>query len=508
MTQLEVLRLEGITKRFGTTTALKDVSMSVKQGEVRALIGRNGAGKSTLISVITGLLTADEGSLEFPSHDGSSGGPKEAVACVYQKSTLVPYLTAAENIFLDIYPKNRLGLVDWKATSERARVLLNEWGAGAITDVLVSELDPLQRKIVEICRALGTGAQILLLDEPTAGLDGDATRNLFAHMSELTRQGITIVYVSHYLDEVFEVCDTVTIVRDGQVVVTRELAGLQMSELVDAMVGEERADIGIPITATGAINIANAPLLEVTGLGVEGRVEDFSVSIRPGECVGLVGLEGSGIAEVAEAIAGLIAPSTGTIAVDGERLVTGSVTKAIAGGIGFLPEDRHESGFVPFLSNEENATLSILGRLRNRVGLIDGRRRRDVFAELWTSWEIKAASFAQATEELSGGNQQKIALARAFASKPDVLVLANPTAGVDVSAKASIIESISETVHRSQTACLIVSADESEFQPCSRVLVMFRGRIIGELTAPWTENTLAAAVQGDLVAEPDGTLEA
>lgn len=476
--------------------------MSIEAGEVRALLGRNGAGKSTMISVITGLLDPDEGELVFPSAEGSASA-REAVACVYQKSTLVPYLTAAENIYLDEYPTTSLGLVDWKSASRGAEEILRGWNAAAIADVLVQDLDPLQRKIVEICRALRTGARILLLDEPTAGLDGDATRLLFARIAELTRQGIAIVYVSHYLDEVFEICDTVTILRDGRHVLTDTLAGKTVGDLVDAMLGEARAEVEIPSTARAVFDDDATALLTVEGLGVDERFEDFNVSIRPGECVGLVGLEGSGIAHVAESIAGLRKPDTGSIVVNGRPVPAGNVQKAISAGIGFLPEDRHHSGFVPGMSNEENATLSILDHLRNRLGLIDARKRSASFAELWRAWEIKAASFEQATEELSGGNQQKVALARAFASKPEVLVLANPTAGVDVSAKASIIESISDTVATARTACLIVSADESEFQPCSRVLVMFRGQIIGELRAPWSEAALAAAVQGDLT--PDST---
>lgn len=506
-TGTEVLRLAGVTKRFGTTVALKDVTMSVLQGEVRALIGRNGAGKSTLISIITGLQSADEGTLSFPAAAGEGQESHPAVACVYQKSTLVPHLTAAENIFLDAYPTNALGFVDWAETVRRARTLLADWKIEKVAEDLVSDLDPLQCKIVEICRALSTGARILLLDEPTAGLDGDATRHLFSRMSELTAQGISIVYVSHYLDEIFEVCDTVTIVRDGAVVRTDSLKSMTMTELVDAMVGETRAAAEALVTSEQHAYPSEAAILEVKGLTVEGQVDDFSVQIRPGECVGLVGLEGSGIIDAAEAIAGLDKPTSGHIRVRGREITAGNVTRAIKAGIGFLPEDRHESGFVPGMSNEENATLSILGRLKNRAGLIDGRARRSQYGALSQAWEIKAASFDQATEELSGGNQQKVALARAFASQPDVLILANPTAGVDVSAKSSIVQSISETVHTERTACLIVSSDESEFQPCSRVLVMFRGRLIGELTAPWTENALAAAVQGDLGAQPDGTIK-
>jgi simple sugar transport system ATP-binding protein len=498
----DVLRATGITKRFGSNTALEDVSMSIQAGEVRALLGRNGAGKSTMISIITGLQTADEGELAFPGA-GEGTHAADAVACVYQKSTLVPYLTAAENIYLDAYPTSSFGLVNWKSAARGAEKMLAQWNLSSIAGVLVQDLDPLQRKVVEICRALRTGARILLLDEPTAGLDGDATRLLFARMAELTAQGIAIVYVSHYLDEIFEVCDTVTILRDGKHVLTDSLEGKTVGNLVDAMLGEKRAEVESPSTARARFDDKTPALLSVDGLGLEQRFEDFSVSIRPGECVGLVGLEGSGIAQVAESLVGLRKPSTGSISVRGRTVPGGNVHKAIAAGIGFLPEDRHHSGFVPGMSNEENATLSILDTLRNRLHLIDTQKRHAVFSTLWRSWEIKAASADQATEELSGGNQQKVALARAFASKPDVLVLANPTAGVDVSAKASIIQSISDTVESARTACLIVSADESEFSPCSRVLVMFRGQIIGELNAPWNEATLAAAVQGDL--SPDDT---
>ncbi|GAA2042765.1 sugar ABC transporter ATP-binding protein [Agromyces tropicus] len=505
-TQRTALRLEGITKRFGTTLALDSVSMEVAEGEVRALLGRNGAGKSTLISVVTGLLTPEEGTLAFPAGEEDGLRSDQRVACVYQKSTLVPYLTAAENIVLDAYPKNRAGLVDWKAAREKARSLLDEWGAEDIVDALVEDLEPLQRKIVEVCRALGTGARILLLDEPTAGLDGDATRTLFHRMSELTRQGITIIYVSHYLEEVFEVCRTVTIVRDGRVVMTDSLEGLRVPDLVDAMVGEEAAARESQVPALEPADPDDAPILSVSRLGIDDVVTDFSVEIRPGECVGLVGLEGSGLFEAARAIAGLDRYDQGAISVRGRPVPRGDVMRAIRAGIGFLPEDRHASGFVPEMANEENATISVLNRLTSRIGLIRPSARRAVYADLSSAWEIKQSSFDQYTKELSGGNQQKVALARAFASKPDVLVLANPTAGVDVSAKASIVESIAARVASDRTACLIVSTDESEFEPCSRVLIMYRGRLIGELEAPWTEHVLAAAVQGDL-GESQGAFE-
>ncbi|MFJ4172090.1 sugar ABC transporter ATP-binding protein [Paenarthrobacter sp. NPDC089714] len=492
------LEIQGITKRFGTTLALDDVSLTINRGEARALLGRNGAGKSTLISMITGLLTPDDGDITFPGSP-ETAGVQDNVACVYQHSTLVPELTAAENISLGAYPKGKLGLVNWRAMREKAVRLLEEWGISEVSDMPVIELDPLHRKIVEICRAVSSGARILLLDEPTAGLDGDATRTLFERIGDMRDRGITVVYVSHYLEEIFEVCDSVTVLRDGRVVHTKSLEGLSVRDIVEAMVGGA-VDAAAETSGTPADPSAFGaqPIFTVTNLDVGDIVKDFNVTIRPGECVGLVGLDGSGIFQAADALAGLLPATSGTVDVDGRTVPTGDVGRAINSGIGYLPGDRHDAGFIPEMANEENATLTILGRLRNSVRLIDGARRREVYGDLARKWEIKARSGSQATIELSGGNQQKVALARTFASDPKVLILVNPTAGVDVAAKGSIVASVTNAVRGNDRAGLIVSSDESEFSGCSRLLVMFRGRLVGELTAPWTESDLAAAVQGDI----------
>jgi simple sugar transport system ATP-binding protein len=492
------LQVTGVTKRFGVTLALNDVSMSIDPGEVRALIGRNGAGKSTLISIITGLLTPDQGSIQFPG-DGAASRVQDNVACVYQHSALVPELTAAENISLGAYPAGRFGLVSWSAMREKAQRLLGEWGIAELVDVAVSEMEPLHRKIVEICRAVSSGSRILLLDEPTAGLDGDATRMLFERLGEMRRKGISVVYVSHYLEEIFEVCDSVTVLRDGRIIETRGLVGLTVRDLVEAMVGDRVDEATAETSGTPAPPeiAATAPYLSVSGLSVGDAVRDFHIDIRRGECVGLVGLDGSGIFQVADALAGLI-PARGTVKVDAKPVTLGDVSNAISAGIGYLPGDRHAAGFIPDMANEENATLSIVGRLRNRWRLIDGARRKNVYGDLARRWEIKARSGTQSTIELSGGNQQKVALARTFASDPDVLILVNPTAGVDVAAKGSIVTSVADAIGEHHRAALIISSDESEFAACSRLVVMFRGRILGELTAPWTESDLAAAVQGDI----------
>jgi simple sugar transport system ATP-binding protein len=493
----DVLVISGVSKRFGPTLALDDVSVNLARGEARALIGRNGAGKSTLIAIITGLLHADSGSVAFGA--GGLRGANDAVACVYQRSTLVPGLTAAENIMLGAFP-TRAGLVSWAEVERQARKLLRDWDCEALAPRLVADLDPVHRKVVEICRALSGGAEILLLDEPTAGLDADATIRLFDHIAALRRRGVSVLYVSHYMEEIFQVCDTVTVLRDGREVFTGPLGGLTIANLVHHMVGEveELAEPGAltPLMAFAADGAARSTVLKVDGLAAAPLLERFDVAIADGECVGLVGLDGSGIFEVAECIAGMRTPDSGSVFVDGKRVAPGLVARAIDRGIGFLPQDRQTSGFVPALGNEENATLSILDRIRNRAGLVNGRRRRAVYDDLSARWQIKAASADQFTEELSGGNQQKVALARAFAGKPRVLVLTNPTAGVDVAAKASIFESIATALSTERRSALIVSADDAEFEICSRLLVMYRGRIVAELIPPWNEATLAAAVQG------------
>jgi simple sugar transport system ATP-binding protein len=382
--------------------------------------------------------------------------------------------------------------------SSRGRELLREWGYENAADRYVRDLEPLGRKIVEICRALNTGARILLLDEPTAGLDGNASRLLFERIAEMRGRGLTVVYVSHYLEEVFEVCDTVTVLRDGKVVLTQTLEGMTVSQLVGAMIGEARATferIERPASSPGG-----SPLLSIRNLSIGNRVKDFSLDIFAGETVGLAGLDGSGIVQVAEALFGLVNPDQGKTVVRGKLVPAGKVQVAMNSGIGYLPEDRHHSGFVAGMANEENVTLTVLSRLRNALGLIDTGRRRLTYERLARRWDVKADSPRQNTEELSGGNQQKIALARTVANEPAVLVLVNPTAGVDVAAKAAISESIDNLVRDKQCACLVVSSDESEFIICDRLLVMFRGHIVTELTPPWTKHQLASAVQGDLIA--------
>lgn len=488
--------IRGLVKSFGPTRALRGVDLLVTRGECHALLGRNGAGKSTLIAILTGLEKADEGSIRISGGAESeySRDPEhELVACVYQKSTLVPDLTVAENITLGAYPRTRFGLVDWKQINHKALELLEEWGHGALAGRLVADLEPIERKIVEVCRALARGPRILLLDEPTAGLDGGGVEELFHQVRKLKTSGVTIIYVSHHLEEVFEICDHVTILRDGSDVLSKPVPDMTMDELIQTMTGSEgtsKADRAAaePIELTGEIQLA------IEDLHVPGRVFGFDLQVQTGECLGLTGLDGAGHVQIGQAVAGQITPSKGKVLHRSAELPPGDALAAIKAGIGFVPEDRHINGYVPEMSIEENATLTILHRIRNRFGLIDEKSRRSTFEKLSGTWSIVCSGPTQNAEELSGGNQQKVVLARALASDPDTVVVINPTAGVDISAKESIYETLA-SLNRHGKSVIVISSDDDDLRICDRVIAMYKGRQAAEFQRGFAEDELIKSVQ-------------
>jgi simple sugar transport system ATP-binding protein len=496
MTQAIVV--DRVSKSFGPTRALSEVSLSIDRGESRALIGKNGAGKSTLMSILTGLVKPDSGEVSVLA--GADRSDFSGVGCVYQRSTLVPAATAAENIALNAFPRSGR-FINWRAVRRQAVEALSEWGCEHAVDTPVELLDPLERKIVEICRVLSSGPTVLLLDEPTAGLDRPAVQKLFGNIERAKQRGVTVIFVSHHLHEVFEVCDSVTTLRDGALVSTEQLTDLTVADLVEAMVGESAATVAAETREhqrAGHVDLDRAPVLRVESLTAAPKVRAVDLQLRAGECVGLTGIDGAGHMQLAEILTGQRPADSGTVSVDEKRVRLGSVPAAMAAGIGFTPEDRHHSGYIPALSVAENATLSVLSSFTNRFHLLNFRRRDEQYRRLASEWSIKAHSAGQATEELSGGNQQKVVLARSVASDPRVLVLINPTAGVDVQAKNSIYSTIDALKERGQSV-LVVTSDDGDLEICDRVLVMFDGEIIRELHPPYSETVLAAAVQG---AEP------
>jgi simple sugar transport system ATP-binding protein len=486
-----------VSKRFGATRALDAVTLAVREGESHALVGRNGAGKSTLVSLLTGLVRADAGEVRFAGRPAPRTGDRQAwherVACVYQHSTLLSQLTVAENLFVNAHPRGRLGLVSWRRLRARAQELLDEWGIEVPAGAEASRLRVEDRQQVEIARALGSGSRFLILDEPTARLEGPAIRRLFERIARLREAGVSILYISHHLDEIYEVCDTVTVLRDGRRVHHGAVEDLPKAALVEAMVGAgaERAT-----SAASARRVVNGGALRdgalrLEGVSVDGWCSEISFDVQPGELVGLAGLAGSGKAQVAEAVAGLRIPSSGRVLLGGTPVPAGDVHAAIAHGIGFVPQDRHAEGFAPNLSVEENLTLSTMARL-GRFGFVSPTARRRLASRMMGDLEVVAAGPGQLVSELSGGNQQKVVVGRALVTEPQAIVVVSPTAGVDVAAKEALFRTLTSF---EDVAVLVVSDELDELGHCDRVLVMFDGRLTREFDT-WDERELVAAMEG------------
>ena len=491
-----VAAVHSVTKRFGSTVALDDVSLAVRPGEIHALVGRNGAGKSTLVSLLTGLLPPDEGEVTFGGAPAPPISDREAwrrrVACVYQKSTVIPSLSVAENVFLNRQDRRRgpVPLISWSSVRRRARELLRAWEVDVDVEQPAERLTVEQRQLVEIARALSHGSRFIILDEPTAQLDGQAIERLFDRMRTLRGQGVTFLFISHHLEEVYEVCDTVSVLRDARHVVTAPVAELGEQDLVAAMTG---AATGLIATPAGrpAPPVDAAPALRVSGLGLPGLFDDVSFAVRPGEIVGLAGAGGSGKMALAECVVGLRRAAIGTVEIAGSRPRPGSVAAALGAGVGFVPQDRHRQGLVPALSIAENVTMTIPDRI-GRFGFIAPRRRG---ARAIDELTIKASGPEQPVSALSGGNQQKVVMARALAGDPKALVLSQPTAGVDVKAKETLLAA-AEDAARAGAGVLIVSDDLDDLRRCDRVLVMFKGAVVGERASGWRDHDLIAAMEG------------
>ncbi|MGM1064831.1 sugar ABC transporter ATP-binding protein [Saccharothrix sp. Mg75] len=494
-TTAPVAEATGLTKRFGSTVALHGAAISVEEGRTHALVGRNGAGKSTLVSILTGLQAPDEGEVRFGGEPAPRLADRHAwrrrVACVYQKSTVIPELSVAENLFLNRHDRGPGGLISWRAVRRGARELLDTWSVDVDVRAPAGELDVEQRQFVEIARALSFGARFIVLDEPTAQLDAAAIARLFARIGELQRQGVTFLFISHHLREVYEICDVVTVFRDARHVLTAAVDELPRADLVAAMTGEVGARAG---GVRRSPPPGAADVLRVDGASLPGAYHDVSFRVRAGEVVGLAGAAGSGRVEIAETVVGLRAAARGTVEIAGSRPRPGSVPAALAAGVGFVPRDRHHQGLVPGMSIADNVTLTVPERL-GRAGFIDGRRRDALARSVIGRLAIKAPGPRLPVSGLSGGNQQKVVMARALANDAAVLVLINPTAGVDVRSKEFLLGKVEE-VAASGTGVLVASDELDDLRLCDRVLVVFRGGVVAEFARGWHDHQLVAAVEG------------
>ncbi|MFI6274020.1 sugar ABC transporter ATP-binding protein [Streptomyces sp. NPDC050988] len=491
-----LVEARGIAKRYGPTVALADGQLTVHAGESHALVGRNGAGKSTLVTVLTGLQAPDEGTVSFDGEPAPALTDRDAwrrkVACVYQKPTVVPELTVAENLFINRQPQGRGGFISWRRLKTEAAEVLDTWDVHVDPDARTADLKVEDRQMVEIARALSFGARFIVLDEPTAQLDNREIERLFTRMRALQESGVTFLFISHHLQEVYEVCQTVTVLRDARWITTAPVAELPRAALVEAMAGESIAAVEEK-ASRGDVDAGAPVVLEAHGLTSE-SYESIDLTVRGGEVVGLAGSSGSGKIELAESFAGLHTPTGGTAQLEGRQLPFGDVTAALRAGVGCVPRDRHGQGLVFGMTVGDNATMSVLDRL-GRYGFVGTDRRRGFAGELIDRLDIHTEGPDQPVSDLSGGNAQKVVMARALASDPRLLVLINPTAGVDVKSKESLLSRM-DSARDDGTAVLVVSDELDDLRRCDRVLVLFHGRVAAEHPAGWRDHELIASIEG------------
>ena len=495
-----LLQMSGVRKSFAGVPALRDAALAVAKGEVRALIGQNGAGKSTLIKVLTGVHRRDGGDAIWQGRPIDPRSPREAqglgIATIYQELTLVPQRSVTENITLGYEPRTRLGLVDRAEADRRAREALGRFGIELDLRRPLGSYPTAIQQLVAIGRAAALDARLLIMDEPTSSLDEREADTLFGVIRSLRDRGTSVLYVSHFLDELFEVCDAVTVMRDGRTVHEGALAGTTKLDLVALMLGRDAEEI----RAAGRTGLSTEgraggeAVLEARGLATGPRLRSLDLTLRQGEVTGLAGLLGSGRTEAARALFGLDRPTAGTLAVGGRPRTLRGPRDAVALGLAFLTEDRKVEGIVPDLSVRENLSLALLPRLA-RAGVVDEAEERRVVERFIRALGIKAADMDQPIRELSGGNQQKVLLGRWLALDPTVLILDEPTRGVDVGAKLEIQSIISRRVAEGAAVLLISSEFEEIIEGAHEIVVMQEGRSVRRLHNPGvTEAALIHAI--------------
>ena len=493
-----LLTASNISKSYAGVHALRSADFELRSGEVHALIGENGAGKSTLIKIITGAIASDAGTLIFDGEAITHNSPLRAkslgIAPIYQQPALFPELTVTENIAIGLEPGRAWRRVDWKRRRCEAAGLLARLGARIDTEARARDLTMPEQQLVEIARALGANARVLIMDEPTASLSEAETENLFRVVRELRAQGAGVIYISHRLDELFMIADRVTVLRDGRTIETRPMSQVDRQELIRLMVGRELS----AVFPKKSVALGDT-VLELHRVGCRAAgVRDVTLSVRAGEILGLAGLVGAGRTMLAKTLFGLTPADAGTIRLRGRAVSIRSPSQAIRYGIAYVPEDRRRHGVIPEMSVSANTTLAALTRLA-RFGFLDFRRENRIAADYAGRLAIKTPSLHAPVSALSGGNQQKVALSRWLATDPAVLILDEPTQGIDVAAKAEIHKLMGELAARG-LAILMISSELPEILGMSdRVAVMHAGTIAGILDrARVTQHEILALALGSV----------
>jgi rhamnose transport system ATP-binding protein len=495
-----IIALEGASKSYGAVRASRDVSIALRSGEVRALAGENGAGKSTIVRMLAGVQRPDEGDVLVDGVPVTFHGPADArdagVAVIYQEPTLFPDLSVAENVMMGRHPLGSMRRIDRRALHRTVQELMDRLGVKLDPEQPVRGLSIADQQLVEIAKALSFDARVLIMDEPTAALSGHEVERLFGVVRTLRERGSAVLFISHRLDEIFAICDTVTVLRDGAVTHDGTTAEMTTDDLVRRMVGRDLTQLFPKQEAK-----IGEKVLEVKRLTREGVFVDISFDVHRGEIVALAGLVGAGRSEVARAIFGVDTPDAGEVLVGGQKLKRGSPTAAMKAGIGLVPEDRRQQGLVMELSIERNIGLTRLQVLRNRLGIIGAGSEEKLAADWATKLQLKYQKLADPVGFLSGGNQQKVVLGKWLATGPKVLIIDEPTRGIDVGTKAEVHRLMSELAGEGLAVLMISSELPEVLGMADRVLVMHEGRIARELTrAEADEESVVRAATGAGVA--------
>ncbi len=494
---MALIEAQHISKRFGGVVALHEAQFRCEAGEIHALLGENGAGKSTLVKVLTGVFPPDSGAVLFDGRPVALGGPADAarlgIIPVFQELSLIPDLTVAQNIFIGREPRNRWGLIDSAALEGRAAALLDELGFGAIDpQAPARELSLAERQLVELAKALARDPQVLILDEGTSALGAGEVQQVFAILRRLRERGRAVVYISHRMEEIQSICDRATVFRDGRHVDTFPLGTVSHDEIVRMMIGRKLVEVFPPRPPRPA---APRPVLEARGLSWEGRLRDVGFTLHEGEILGLSGLEGQGQGALLFALFGAYAGVAGTLLLDGRPAQIRSPRDAMRAGIGMalVPEDRKTQGLILPMSLRANVTLPTLDTSA-RAGLISPANDRARARAMVERLAIKTATTEAPVRHLSGGNQQKVAIAKWLLSRARIFLLHDPTRGIDVGTKQEIY-ALMRSLADSGIGLLFFSTDQSEIvNMCDRALVMYEGQIVKELSgAALTEANLISA---------------
>jgi len=480
--KFNVVEMTGITKSFFGIKVLDAVDFNVSSGEIHALAGENGAGKSTLMKILQGVYSMDSGSIKIAGKHVTIHSFQDArnhgIGMVFQEFSLVPELSVAQNIYLDREHKNRLGLFDEKQTITQAKLVMEDLGLDIDVTAKVSSFGRAYQQLTEIAKAIAGDAKILILDEPTASLAKEEVDALFRVLKQLTARGVSIIYISHRMDEIYKVCDRITILRDGKKIAVSSLKEISPEEIIAHITGRKDVEMlshqGKPLNRTGT------PILEVDELQVEDRVNQVSFKLYPGEVLGLAGLMGSGRTELVRAIFGLDKKDSGKLRIDGAEVKIRYPIDAMNNGIAFIPEDRRRQGLVMEHSVKQNILATNLASL-SHLSFLNFAKINNVVNEAIVNFEVRPAEANRQVRLLSGGNQQKVVIAKWMATNPKIVLMDEPTVGVDIGTKVEIMKLVRSFADQGKAVIIISSELPELLGVCDRILVIRKGEIANEL---------------------------